>query len=94
MRFLQHLDIGVDYSDPMTMFCNNMAALAYAKIQSITEEPNTLISDTTKFRNMVAQKKVVLKHLSTSRMVVDPLIKPKAKDNFMAHVRSLGLCGL
>lgn len=30
-RFLKHLDIGKDTSDPVTIFCDSMAALAYAK---------------------------------------------------------------
>ena len=43
-------------------------------------------------RDMVAQKEVILKHISTSEMVADPLTKPIARDVFIGHVKSLGLC--
>ena len=40
---------------------------------------------------MVAKKEVMLKHISTSQMIVDPLTKPVVRDAHMTHVRSLGL---
>ena len=40
---------------------------------------------------MVAHNEVVLKHISTRLMIVDPLTKPIERDVFQAHVRSLGL---
>ena len=40
---------------------------------------------------MIAQKKVVLKHISMSRMVVDPLTKPIAREAYQVYVRSPGL---
>ena len=43
-------------------------------------------------RDAISEKDVVLKHISTSNMVADPLTKPIAKDIFVRHVRSLGLC--
>ena len=43
-------------------------------------------------RDAIIEKDVVLKHISTSNMVVDPLTKPIAKDVFVKQVRSLGLC--
>ena len=42
-------------------------------------------------RDMVAHNEVVLKHISISLMIVDPLTKPIERDVFQAHVRSLGL---
>ena len=43
---------------------------------------------------MVAKKEVILKHISTSKMIVDLLAKPIVQDAHMAHVRSLGLSRL
>ena len=37
---------------------------------------------------------MVLKHISTSRMIADPLTNPIARETNQAHVRSLGLCKL
>ena len=44
------------------------------------------------FREMIMQNEVVLKHIPTNEMVVDPFTKPIARDAFVRHVRSLGLC--
>ena len=38
------------------------------------------------------QNEVVLKHIPTNEMVADPFTKPIAKDAFVKHLRSLGLC--
>ena len=40
---------------------------------------------------MVAHNEVVLKHISTSLIIVDPLTKPIGRDVFQAYVTSLGL---
>ena len=42
-------------------------------------------------RGTIIENDVVLKHISTSNMVADPLTKPIAKDVFVKHVRSQGL---
>ncbi|XP_043716171.1 secreted RxLR effector protein 161-like [Telopea speciosissima] len=42
-------------------------------------------------RDMVAQGEVVLKHISTYNMLVDPLTKPIARDVYLVHIRNLGL---
>ena len=90
-RFLKHLDIGTDYSDSVTIFCDSTAALAYAKDSKYHGRTKHIDIRYHYIRDMVAQKEVVLKHLSTSRMVADPLTKPIARDVFEAHVRNLGL---
>ena len=43
-------------------------------------------------RDVIIKNDAVLKHISTSNMVADPLTKPIARDVFVKHVRSLGLC--
>jgi hypothetical protein len=40
---------------------------------------------------MVTQKEVVLKHISTSHIIADPLTMPITRDAFQAHVRRLGM---
>jgi len=70
--------------------------LPMLRTPNILGEPNTLTYGNIDIRyhyisDMVAQKEVVLKHISTSRMVAYPLTKPIARDVFQAHVRSLGL---
>ena len=90
-RFLKHLDICTDSSDPVIIFCDSTAALAYAKDSKYHGRTKHIDIRYHYIRDMVAQKEVVLKHLSTSRMVADPLTKPIARDVFEAHVRNLGL---
>jgi hypothetical protein len=43
-------------------------------------------------REAITEQDVILKHISTNSMVADPLTKPIARDAFVRHVRSLGLC--
>ena len=65
--------------------------LLVLKTLSIMVEPNTLIYGYHYIRDMDAHNEVVLKHVSTSLMIADPLTKPIGRDVFQAHVRSLGL---
>ena len=65
--------------------------LPMLKTLSIMVEPNTLIYGYHYIRDMDAHNEVVLKHVSTSLMIADPLTKPIGRDVFQAHVRSLGL---
>jgi len=90
-RFLQHLEIVRDALDPLTIHCDSTAALAYAKDPKYHGRTKHIDIQYHYIRDMVAQKEVVLKHISTSCMVADPLTKPIARDVFLAHVRSLGL---
>ena len=43
-------------------------------------------------RDAITEKDVVLKYISTNNMVAGPLTKSIARDVFVKHVRSLGLC--
>lgn len=90
-RFLQHLEIVTDASDPVTIHCDSTAALAYAKDPKYHGKSKHIDIRYHYIRDMVAHKEVVLKHISTSLMIADPLTKPIARNAFQAHVRSLGL---
>jgi hypothetical protein len=75
----------------VTIYCDSTAALAYAKDPKYHGRTKHIDIRYQYIRDMIAQKEVVLKHISTSRMIADPLTKPIARDVFQAHVRSLGL---
>lgn len=90
-RFFQHLGVVTETSDPVTVHCDSMAALAYSKDPKYHGKTKHIDIRYHYIREMVAQNEVVLKHVSTSHMIVDPLTKPIARDAFQAHVRSLGL---
>ena len=80
-----------DVSNPVTVHCDSMAALAYAKDSNYHGKTKHIDIRYHYIRYMVAHNKVVLKHISTSLMIADPLTKPIGRDIFQAYVRSLGL---
>ena len=76
----------------MTIFCDNIAALVTAKDLKYHGKTKHIKKKYHYIRDAIIEKDVVLKHISTSNMVADPLTKPIARDVFVKHVRSLGLC--
>ena len=90
-RFIAELGIVTCASVLVTIYCDRMVALTYAKDPKYHGKTKHIDIRYYFIHDMVAQKEVVLKHISTSRMVVDPLTKPIAREAYQAHVRSLGL---
>ena len=78
--------------EPVTIFCDNIATLAVAKDPKYYGKTKHIKKRYHYIRDVIIEKDVVLKHISTSNMVVDPLTKPIDRDIFVKHVRSLGLC--
>ena len=91
-RFFQNLEVVKDASDPITVHCDSMAALAYAKDSKYHGRTIHIDIRYHYIRDMVVHNEVVLKHISTSLMIANPLTKPIGRDAFQAHFRSLGLC--
>jgi hypothetical protein len=90
-RFLQHLKIVTDAPNPMMIHCNSTSALAYAKDPKYHGKTKNIDIRYHYIRDMVAQKEVVLKHISTSQMIANPFTKPIVRDAFQTHVKSLVL---
>ena len=90
--FLQHLEIVKITLELVTIFCDNTAALAVAKDPKYHGKTTHIKKRYHYIRDAIIAKDVILKHISTSNIVVDPLTKPIARDVFIKHVRSLGLC--
>ena len=88
---LQNLEVVKDASDPIMVHCDSMVALAYAKDSKYHGRTKHIDIRYHYIRDMVAHNEVVLKHISTSLMIANPLKKPIGRDGFQAHVRSLGL---
>ena len=91
-RFLQDTGVVKTTFEPMTLYCDSMAALAYAKDLKYHEKTKHIQIRYHFVGDMITQNEVVLKHIPTNEMVVDPFTKPIARDAFVKHVRSLGLC--
>ena len=76
----------------MTLYYDIMAALAYAKDPKYHGKTKHIQIRYHFVRDMITKNEVVLKHIPTNEMVADPFTKPIARDAFVRHVRSLGLC--
>ena len=90
-RFFQNLEVIKDASDPITVHCDSMTALAYAKGSKYHGRTKHIDIQYHYIQDMVAHNEVVLKHISTSLMIANPFTKLIGRDVFQAHVRSLGL---
>ena len=90
-QFLEHLGFVTDASNLVTIHCDSMAALGYAKDPKYHGRTKHIDVKYNFVRDIVAQNQVILKHIPTSRMVADPLTKPIARDVYIGHVKALGL---
>ena len=63
-------------SNPVTIYCDIMVALAYAKDPNYHGKTKHIHIRYHFVRDGVAKKKVVLEHISTSQMAANPLTKP------------------
>ena len=72
----------------------NSTAIAYFKDPEYQEKTKHINIRYHFVRHMIVRKEAILRHISTSRMVADPLTKLIARQAYQAHVRSLGLHAL
>ncbi|GAV67227.1 zf-CCHC domain-containing protein/rve domain-containing protein/RVT_2 domain-containing protein/gag_pre-integrs domain-containing protein/UBN2_2 domain-containing protein, partial [Cephalotus follicularis] len=91
-RFLQRLDVTAHSKGPVLMYCDSTAALAYVRDPKYHGKTKHIDVRYHFIRDMVARGEVILHHISTGMMVADPLTKPIARDVFLSHARSMGLC--
>ena len=90
-RFLQRLDIVASAMDPVTIYSDSMAALAYAKDPKYHGKTKHIEIKYHYIRDMVAKKEMFLEHNSTKNMLANPLTKLIARDPFHGHIKGLGL---
>ncbi|XP_030970829.1 secreted RxLR effector protein 161-like [Quercus lobata] len=91
-RFFQSLRVTSLADEAVKMYCDNTTALSHAKDPKYHSKRKHIQTCYNYIRLAITQGEVILQHISTSRMVADPLTKAIARDAFQAHVRSLGLC--
>ncbi len=75
----------------MTIYCDNMATIAYSKDHKYHSKTMHIDLKYHFVREAIAQKEIILEHISMSHMVVNPLTKPIARELFLAYVRAFGL---
>ncbi|KAL1209293.1 Retrovirus-related Pol polyprotein from transposon TNT 1-94 [Cardamine amara subsp. amara] len=90
-RFLQSLNVTPNPSNPVMIHCDNQVCIAYMKDPKYHERMKHIEIKHSFVRDIVAKKEVILKYISTHKMVADPFTKAIPRDVFNAHVRALGL---
>ncbi|OMO52435.1 reverse transcriptase [Corchorus capsularis] len=83
-RFLGSLGVP-SAVDPVTIHCDSMAAIAYTKDPKYHGRTKHIDMRNNYIRDLIAQKEVILEHISTSHMVADPLTKPIPRDAYVTH---------
>ena len=81
-QFLQRLGITTHSEEAVTLYSYSTTALAYAKDPKYHKKSKHIEMKYHFIRDMIARGEVVMKHISTGSMVVDPLTKPIARDGF------------
>ncbi|KAK4384005.1 hypothetical protein Sango_2738800 [Sesamum angolense] len=84
-RFLKSLRILVHIDDVVVIYCDNTAAIAYAKDPKYHGRTKHIHTRYHFMRDSIAQGEVVLKHIPTNDMIVDPFTKPLRRDAFHRH---------
>ena len=90
-HFLVHLGVYNNVVEPVTINCDSQAAIAYTKDPKYHGKTKHIDIKYNFVRDMVVQKEVNVKYISTHQMIADPLTKPIACDAYERHVKSLGL---
>ena len=91
-RFLQDLEVVKTTFEPVTLYCDSIAILTYAKDPKYNGKTKHIQIRYHFVIEMIMQNEMVLKHILTNQMVANPFTKPIAKDAFARHVRSLSIC--
>ena len=75
----------------MLVYDDSTSALAYAKDPKYHGKSKHIDIRHHYIRDMVAQGEVVLKHISTGDMMVDPFTELISRDSFLSRISSMRL---
>ncbi|KAL0281833.1 UNVERIFIED_CONTAM: Retrovirus-related Pol polyprotein from transposon TNT 1-94 [Sesamum angustifolium] len=90
-RFLKSLRIFANVDDAVVIYCDNTAAIAYAKDPKYHGRTKHIDTRYHFIRDSIVQGEVVLRHIPTNDMIANPFTKPLSRDAFHRHVSSMGL---
>ena len=76
---------------PLRLYCDNLPAVILAKNDKSRSRSKHIDIEYLAIRERVKQKKVVIEHVSTELMIVDPLTKGMPPKKFRDHVINMGL---
>ena len=88
--FISRLRVMDSISRPLSIYCDNSAAVFMAKNNKSGSQSKHIGI----IRECVKEKKVVVEHISTELMIVDPLTKGMPLLKFKDHVVNMGLSSL
>lgn len=89
--FISKLRVVDSISKPLTLYCDNSAAVFMAKNNKSGSRSKHIDIKYLAIRERVKEKKVVIKHVSTELMIADPLTKGMPPKKFKDHVVRMGL---
>lgn len=90
-RLLESLQVTPEASCPVTIHCDSQACIAFLKDPKYHGRTKHIAIKNNFVRDIVANKEVVVKYISTHRMVADPFTKPIPRYVYLTHIRALGL---
>ncbi|XP_050908209.1 secreted RxLR effector protein 161-like [Lathyrus oleraceus] len=89
--FISGLRIMDSISKPLKIFCDNSATIFMAKNNKSGSRSKHIDIKYLAIRERVKDKIVVINHISTDLMIVDPLTKGMPPTKFKDHVENMGL---
>ena len=89
--FMSGLRVVNSISRPMRLYCDNSTTVFLAKNNKSGSRSKHIDIKYLAIRERVKEKKVVIEHISTELMIVDPLTKCMRPKTFRDHVISMGL---
>ena len=91
-EFLASLEVVSSASYPITIFCDNQAAMKVSKDPKFHSKSKHIEGRYHFIRDVInRQKLVTVQYLPSSDMVADPLIKPISQERFSKRVAAMGL---
>ena len=85
------LELWIQISRPLSIYCDNLAAVFMAKNNKSGSRSKHIDIKYLAIREHVKEKKVVIKHISTEFMIVDPLTRGMPPLKFKDYVVNMGL---
>ena len=89
--FISRLRVVDSISRPLKIYCDNSTAVFMAKNNKSSSRNKHINIKYLALRERVKEKTVVIEHVSTELMIVDPLTKGMPPLKFKDHVDRLGL---
>ncbi|KAL0301630.1 UNVERIFIED_CONTAM: hypothetical protein Sradi_6439800 [Sesamum radiatum] len=90
-RFLKSLHISAHIDDAVVIYCDNTTTIAYKKDPKYHGRTEHIDIRYHFIRDSIASGEVVLRHISTNDMIVDPFTNLLCRDAFQRHVSNMGL---